>query len=321
MCIASRLTTLKRALVPLLPILALALTACGATQAPPQAGGAPAQETGSTPAENATTEHAAPYFAWEDVPMSGYREEAITVGHEGQRIWGVAFVPETGMDRYPLVICSHGLGASYTSCMEYAELLASHGLATYCFDFRGGGGTRSDGSTTEMSLITEATDVQAVVAAAKQWDFVDPNMIILLGESQGGAASAIAAARSTDDVAGLILCYPAFLVHDAVHEQFGSLDEVPDTFYFNWIHAGRAYAADVWDYDVYGEIGNYSKPVLLMHGDRDAIVPISYSERAAEVYPDVEYHVIDGGGHGFYGRPLDDAEQHILDYLQILGIY
>ncbi len=250
------------------------------------------------------------------VPVNEYREETITVDYNGQTIWGVAFIPELDREKYPLVICSHGLGGSYTSCMEYAELLASHGLATYCFDFRGGGGNRSDGKTTEMSLITEATDIQTVIAAAKQWDFVDPDRIILLGESQGGAASAIAAARSTDDVNGLILCYPALLVHDAVHEQFDSLDEVPDTYYFNWITAGRPYAADVWDYDVYSEIGNYTKPVLLMHGDRDGIVPISYAEHAAEVYPNVDYYVIRGGGHGFYGNALEDAFSHILIYFQ-----
>ena len=223
------------------------------------------------------------YTSWEDMPVNEYGEETITVDYNGQTIWGVAFIPELDREKYPLVICSHGLGGSYTSCMEYAELLASHGLATYCFDFRGGGGTR---------------------------------------ESQGGAASAIAAARAVDDVNGLILCYPALLVHDAVHEQFDSLDEVPDTFYFNWINAGRPYAADVdvWDYDVYSEIGNYAKPVLLMHGDRDGIVPISYAEHAAEVYPDVDYYVIDDGGHGFYGNSLDDAFSHILEYLQKIAI-
>jgi hypothetical protein len=136
------------------------------------------------------------YTSWEDMPVNEYGEETITVDYNGQTIWGVAFIPELDREKYPLVICSHGLGGSYTSCMEYAELLASHGLATYCFDFRGGGGTRSDGKTTEMSLITEATDIQTIIAAAKQWDFVDPDMIILLGESQGGAASAIAAARA-----------------------------------------------------------------------------------------------------------------------------
>ena len=98
------------------------------------------------------------------------------------------------------------------------------------------------------------------------------------------------------------------------------IDEVPDTYYFNWITAGRPYAADVWDYDVYSEIGNYQKPVLLMHGDRDGVVPISYAERAAEVYPDVEYYVISGDGHGFYGDALDDAFSHIFEYLQKIDV-
>ena len=70
----------------------------------------------------------------------------------------------------------------------------------------------------------------------------------------------------------------------------------------------------------YSEIGNYAKLVLLMHGDRDGIVPISYAEHAAEVYPDVDYYVIRGGGHGFYGNALDDAFLHILEYLQKTGI-
>lgn len=260
------------------------------------------------------------YASWEDVSVNDYREETVTVDYNGQTIWGIAYIPETEQENYPLVICSHGLGGSYTSCMEYAELLASHGMATYCFDFRGGGGNKSSGSTTEMSLITEATDIQTIIVSAKNWSFVDTEKIILLGESQGGAASAIAAARSVDDVNGLILCYPAFLVHDAVHEQFDSLDEVPDSYFFNWITAGRPYAEDVWDYDVYSEIGNYEKPVLLMHGDYDGIVPISYAERASEVYPDVTYEVIKGGGHGFYGNALDEANVHILKYLQRIGM-
>lgn len=70
----------------------------------------------------------------------------------------------------------------------------------------------------------------------------------------------------------------------------------------------------------YGEIGNYAKPVLLMHGDRDGIVPISYAERAAEVYPNVDYYVIGGGGHGFYGNSLEDAFLHIFEYLKKIDV-
>ena len=260
------------------------------------------------------------YASWNDVPVTKYIEKEIVVDYNGQRIWGIAYIPDDGKDIHPLIICSHGLGGSYRSCMEYAELFANHGIAAYCFDFRGGGGNRSDGSILDMSLLTEAEDLSAVIEDARTWDFVDRDKIVLLGESQGGAASTIAAARNSENVNGLILCYPALLVHDAVHEMFTSLDEVPDSYFFEWLTLGRKYAEDVWGYDIYSEIGNYTKPVLLMHGDRDNVVPISYSEKAAEIYPNVEYLVIKGGVHGFYGSAFEIAQDAILKYLQQIKV-
>ena len=254
-----------------------------------------------------------------DLPKTTYTQREIWLENEGQRIYGIAYIPDVE-GKMPLAILSHGLGGSYSSCLAEAEQYASHGIAAYAFDFRGGGGSRSDGSTTQMSVMTEVSDLEVVLAAAKTWDFVDADRIVLNGFSQGGIVSAITAARHVDGVAGLVLCYPALLVHDAVHEQFDSLDDVPDEYYFNWIYAGRAYTADMWDYDVYAEIGNYTKPVLLMHGDRDYIVPISYAERAAEVYPAVEYHVMNGAGHGFNGRSFEDSMEYTFAYLQRVGV-
>ena len=256
----------------------------------------------------------------EDLPVYEYEQREIEVMNNGQRIYGIAYVPNTGAETVPLVICAHGLGGSYQTNLAYAEQLASHGLATYSFDFRGGGGSRSDGSTTEMSVMTEVSDLEVILDAAREWDFVDPQRIVLLGTSQGGITSAIAAARRADDVAGAILMYPAFVVHDDIHKRFSSLDEVPEVFQFNWITAGRPYVADMWDYDVYAEIGNYKDKVLLMHGSADGIVPVSYSDRAAEVYPDVEYYVINGAGHGFSGSAFEEAVGHIFDYLQEIGV-
>lgn len=253
---------------------------------------------------------------FEDLPTYAWQRQEIELENQGQRIYGVAYVPDTDSQRVPLVICAHGLGGSYQTNAAYAEQLASHGIAAYCFDFRGGGGNMSDGDTTEMSVMTEVSDLETILEAAVGWDFVDGEKIALLGTSQGGIASAIAAARHTDQVFGLVLLYPAFLVGDAVHERFSSLEEVPDSFQFNWIRAGRPYVEDMWDYDVYGEIGNYTEKVLLLHGSNDSIVPISYSDRAAEVYEDAEYHVIDGAGHGFHGDAFEEAIRHIFGYLQ-----
>ena len=256
----------------------------------------------------------------ENLPAYNYRQQEIELENQRQRIYGVAYIPDTEEDKVPLVICAHGLGGSYRSNAAYAEQLASHGIAAYCFDFRGGGGSRSEGDTTEMSVMTEVSDLEVVIEVASEWDFVDESRIALLGTSQGGIVSAITAARHTDRIAGLVLMYPAFLISDAVHEQFASLEEVPDSYRFNWITAGRPYAEDMWDYDVYEEIGNYTDKVLLLHGSADSIVPVSYSDRAAEVYTDVEYHVIDGAGHGFSGTAFDEAVRYVFDYLQQIEI-
>ena len=255
-----------------------------------------------------------------DLPTFEYNTREIDVYNGTQKIYGVAYIPETGKEKMPLVICSHGLGGTYRSCAAYAEQLASHGIAAYCFDFRGGGGSMSDGSTTQMSVMTEVSDLEVILSEAKKWEFVDENKIALLGTSQGGIVSAITSARHKDDVNGLILCYPAFLVHDSVHNRFSSLDEVPNTFRWEWITAGRIYVTDMWDYDVYAEIGNYDKSVLLMHGNRDGIVPISYAERAEKSYSDVEYYVINGAGHGFSGSAFTEATKHIFDYLQKINL-
>lgn len=256
----------------------------------------------------------------ENLPAYAYREQEIELENQGQRIYGIAYIPDTEKEKVPLVICAHGLGGSYRTNAAYARQLAGHGVAAYCFDFRGGGGSRSEGDTTQMSVMTEVSDLEVIMEAASEWDFADENKIVLLGTSQGGITSAIAAARHTDKTAGLVLMYPAFLVSDTIHQQFDSLEDVPDSFRFNWITAGRPYVEDMWDYDVYEEIGNYTDRVLLMHGSDDGIVPMSYSDRAAEVYKDVEYYVIDGAGHGFSGSAFEEAVRHIFDYLQEIEI-
>ena len=250
---------------------------------------------------------------------TSYHTQEIRVENNGQQMYGVAYFPELS-EKLPIVLLAHGLGGSWSSNLNFAEELASHGVAAYALEFRGSGGSRSEGSTTEMSVMTEVSDLEAIIQAAKTWDFVDPDRIVLLGTSQGGIVSAITAARHQDDIAGLVLCYPAFLVSDGVHEMFNSLDEIPESYYYNWIMAGRPYAADMWDYDVYSEIGNYTDKVLLMHGDRDSIVPLSYAERAVEVYPNVEYHVIPGAGHSFTGSSFTESMGYTWNYLYETGV-
>lgn len=88
-------------------------------------------------------------------PTYQYRTEELPCEIDGQQIYGVAYIPETE-EQVPLVIFSHELGSTHRSGVPYAEVLVSHGIATYVFDFRGGStASRSDGSTVGMSAMTE----------------------------------------------------------------------------------------------------------------------------------------------------------------------
>lgn len=254
---------------------------------------------------------------------SMYEHKAVEIWceNESQRIYGICYEPETE-EKVPLVIFAHELCSTHISGTSYARELASRGIAVYTFDFRGGSSrNRSDGKTTEMSVLTEAEDLRAVVAAAKQWDFVDSDKVIIIGASQGGAAASMYAAENPEEIAGLVLLYPAFVISDEIHSQFASLDEVPDEFSFlGWIRVGRNYASDIWDYDFYEEMEKYDKPVLILHGDRDYTVEVSYAEQAEKSFPDAELYILKGAGHGFYGRSFEEAVQYITLYLQDINV-
>ena len=97
---------------------------------------------------------------------------------------------------------------------------------------------------------------------------------------------------------------------------FQNVDEIPDRYFHMWMTVGKAYFERLLDYDVYDDIRAYDRDVLIVHGDADGIVPLSYSEKAVREYYSAQLKVIKGAGHGFYGREDDAAVSYMLDYLK-----
>ena len=309
---------MKRGILSLLLLSALLITGCGAgsseaidnspTVSLPEASNHP-EATGASDMQAASTP---------------FHTQEIWCENNGKKIYGIAYIPDTQEEKKPLVIFSHELGNTHMAGIPYAERLAAAGYAAYTFDFCGGtvgNGNRSDGVNTEMSVITEMTDLEAVLDAATSWDFVDPARIVLLGGSQGGAVTALTGCRNPESIAGMILLYPALNVSEDVHRRFDQVGNIPEEYdmFGGWIRVGRNYATDIWDIDFLRELSQYPGDVLLLHGDRDSSVDISYSERAASVIPNCEYHVIAGGGHEFFGKPFEAAVVYILNYLNRMG--
>ena len=136
-----------------------------------------------------------------------------------------------------------------------------------------------------------------------------------MGASQGGMVSALTASNNASRIKALVLLYPAFIIPDSAREQYNNANEVPDTVNLMGTEVGKIYYTDVLGMDVYQEIKRYSGDVLILHGDKDTLVPISYSERAAAEYPSASLTVIKGGGHGFYGSLQAEAANDALAFL------
>ena len=194
---------------------------------------------------------------------------------------------------------------------QYCKLLAEIGYCAYCFDFCGGSVLnkgKSDGKTTEMSVLTEVQDLEAVIEYVQGLPY-NSKKILLMGCSQGGFVSALTAAKHPGLVDKLVLFYPALCIPDdarAGKMMFARFDpqNVPEIVNCGPMKLGRCYVKDVIDMDPIGEIKSYFGPVLIVHGTKDRIVNLDYYRQAQQAYPDAKLHIIDGGAHGF-GKKRD----------------
>ena len=228
-----------------------------------------------------------------------------------QNIAGHIFLPDQE-GRYPVVIFSHGFGGNCIALMEHGPAVAEAGFGAVFFDFCGGGiGIESDGIMAEMTVQSEMEDLKTVTEEIRSKAWADPENLFYTGESMGGMVSALVAAEKPGWVKALGLWYPAFVVPDdarkrcesGVHSVFG-------------LELNPRFDELAMAIDVYHTIGAYKGPVKILHGDRDDMVPISYSERAVQVYENAQLEVFRGAEHVFEGKDSDLAIDKTLEFFR-----
>lgn len=250
------------------------------------------------------------------VDPSSFTTEEVHFTSDGKDIFGMAFVPkgELASKKMPAVIMAHGYNGNPVVYHELVDRLVRKGFICYFFDFCGGSTRhRSEGEITDMSLLTEEKNLEDAIAMVRSWKNVDKKRLFLVGESQGGIVAALTAADNARKVKAIALMYPAFCIPYDARRAFKSKGEIPQTFFFLSMTVGRKYYEDVYDMDVYRKIAKYRKPVLIVHGDSDTLVPIQYSEKAMEFYKDARMEVIPGAPHGFIVPQFSHANVDYID--------
>jgi len=236
--------------------------------------------------------------------MKKYTESLFECKRGNLTIRGTEYRPEG--EYLPAAICCHGFIACQDRVRQYAKAFAEEGYAAYCFDFCGGsapGTSKSDGKTTEMSVLTEIKDLEAVIEYVKSLPYAG-DKLILQGSSQGGFVAGLTAAKHQNLVDKLVLIYPALCIPDDARA--GSMraarfdpDNIPEEFDCGPMRLGRCYPEAVNKLNAIEEVAKYKGPVLLIHGTADEIVSIDYSKKADQAFENSRFVIIEGGAHGF----------------------
>lgn len=232
-------------------------------------------------------------------------------------LYGEWLLPKKRSGRIPAVICCHGYGGSYQLYKHtVGKVLSKAGFAVFCFDFYGGSRrTRSGGSMQEMSVFTEQEDLRCVIRHVSQLDFVDATNLFLMGESQGGFVASITAPHFHQQIRAMVLYYPAFCIPDDARKRFPN-GHVPEIYKAVGQTVGRIYSEALLSYDVYKHIGGYDQPVLIIHGDADPIVDVSFSRRASKIYANARLEILRGENHGFTKKGKRRAANLSCDFLE-----
>jgi fermentation-respiration switch protein FrsA (DUF1100 family) len=185
----------------------------------------------------------------------------------------------------PLILYFHGNAGGIDLRVERFHAIAKAGMGLIAIEYRGYASSTGSPSERGLKLDGEAAYAAAIASG------VAPERIVPLGESLGsGVAVWLAASRK---VGALVLDSP-----------YSSIADVAATAY--WFVPVRALLRDPFRNDLL--IGSVNAPTLMVHGTRDAVVPIRFGEKLfALANPPKEFWRVEGAVHLAMGERFADT--------------
>jgi pimeloyl-ACP methyl ester carboxylesterase len=203
-------------------------------------------------------------------------EEILLTGHGAERTVGWYFGLSGSSHT---VIFSHGNGGNMSTKLALIEGLLAVGLSVLAYDYSGYG--KSTGLPDTATVCGNALDASDFLVTKKG---VNPEEIILYGESLGGAVSAELASKRS--VCALIIQSAFLSLENIAKEKVPLLHIYPEWLFPEpSLNTGRA-------------LEKLSLPVLIMHAVDDPVVPYRHGQRLFELAREPKRFVsIEVAGH------------------------
>ena len=205
-----------------------------------------------------------------ELGLTGFSDLTLRTS-DGESIVAWWKPPEPGR---AVLVYFHGNGGSLWHRQDRARRLTGDGRGLLLVSYRGYSG--STGAPSEEGLRLDAQAAYGFVAQR-----YEPARIVLYGESLGtGVAVRLAAERA---VGGLILDAPFTSAVDVARRHYWFLP-------VDWLMRDQFRSLD--------RIGGLKSPILVLHGDRDGIIPVELGEQLYAAAPEPKRFVrLPGVGH------------------------
>jgi len=244
----------------------------------------------------------------------------FTLNVDKLRLPGEVYFPKTANRPCPALCLCHGIPSGQPSSSDdrgypgLAERFCAAGFITLIFNFRGAGPAQGN-----LDMLGWTRDLKAAIDYLASLKEVDKSRLCLLGSS-GGAAVSVYVAANDPRVSSLVtFACPAefgFLTDKqrakATIDHFRSIRVIKDKDFPHsvdeWLEGFSTVSPLRW-------IDRISPhPILLIHGEKDDLVPIEHAHRLYEKAREPkELVIIPGAGHKL--RLEEKAVTTALDWL------
>jgi pimeloyl-ACP methyl ester carboxylesterase len=212
-----------------------------------------------------------------------------------------------------VIIWLHGISVNKDEHLGFfrdgARWLAGKGISSIRFDFRGHG--ESSGSSLDFSIIGQNLDTRSIFDFAQR-TFGSTARVHLVGASFGAPPALFAAARWPVAIRSVTLIAPVlsyvrtFLKPETEwarglfsKKTLRRLDEVGRLHFDDTFNIGLRLVEEMRVIRPTTTLAELRQPVLILHGDRDSMVPYDASAQACRGLRHVRFVTLEGADHGF----------------------
>ncbi|MHB9132983.1 MAG: alpha/beta hydrolase family protein [Armatimonadota bacterium] len=229
-----------------------------------------------------------------------YIERSFTAQVDGSRQTYLLLMPPQIETAETLVVCFHGHGSHQEQFLtpviyddrlgELVRFSQARNLLYAALEYRG---------NSWMGPLAEA-DTRQVIAELRE-EF-QPKRVVLVGGSMGGTSVLIYAALHPEGIDGVVSLCPATDTEAFYHEALtGPLPELSHAIQASYGGTPEEVPEEYHRRSSRRHADRLTMPLMISHGDADALIPVSHSralvKRLTDIGAPVQYTEIPGGDH------------------------